>query len=80
MSLRAELSPTVLNENGTPRVNWIFDGTDNPDGGIIITGPATGEVVLSDGTRYDVTPEVIEHRAGHAEELAERIQALSEAK
>lgn len=64
-----------LNENGTPHVEYVWDGTDMPEGsGVLITGPAKGEVVLRDGTRYDVTPEVIEHLPGHAGPISHHIE------
>ncbi len=64
-----------LNENGTPRVLWTWDGSDMPEGsGVLVTGPVKGEVVLKDGTRYDVTPEVIEHLPGHGGPLAHHIE------
>ena len=64
-----------LNENGTPRVKWTWDGSDMPEGsGVLVTGPVKGEIVLKDGTRYDVTPEVIEHLPGHGGPIVHYIE------
>ena len=68
-----------LTEQGAPRVVYSFDESDNPGGGVLVTGPAKGEIVLRDGTRYDVTPEVIEHKAGHAGPIAHHIEKQHEA-
>jgi hypothetical protein len=62
-----------LNENGTPHVEYTFDGSDGMEG-VLVTGPVKGEVVLADGTRYDVTPEVIEHKPGHAGLISHHIE------
>ena len=64
-----------LNENGTPRIEWTFDGSDGMEG-VIVTGPVKGLIVTAAGTRYDVTPEVIEHKPGHAAEITEQIEHL----
>ncbi len=72
-----------LNENGTPRVAWTYSA-DHPghvedDGcGVVVTGPVKGTVVTADGTRYDVTPEVIEHLPGHGPEIVAEIEKLLE--
>lgn len=67
-----------LDENGRPVIDWAFDNSDGMEG-VMITGPAKGEVVLKDGTRYDLTPEVIEHRPGHAGPIAHHIERQHEA-
>lgn len=65
----------ALNENGTPRIGYLWDGSDLPEGsGVLDTGPAKGIVVLEDGTAYDLTPRVIEHAPGHGEQLVQAIQ------
>jgi hypothetical protein len=63
------------NENGTPKIKYTFDGSDGMEG-VVVTGPAKGTIVLADGTVYDVTPEVIEHKPGHAQEITEKIEDL----
>lgn len=68
-----------VNEDGSPHIEWMFDESDNPGGGVMLTGPVKGEVVLSDGTRYDVTPSIIEHKAGHAGPISHHIEKLHEA-
>jgi hypothetical protein len=62
-----------LDENGRPVVEWVFDGSDGHEG-VLLTGPVRGEVVLKDGSRYDVSPEVIEHLPGHAGPLTHHIE------
>jgi hypothetical protein len=66
-----------IDGNGRPIVEYSFDGSDGMEG-VIITGPAKGEIVLSDGTRYDLTPEVIEHLPGHAGPITHHIERQHE--
>lgn len=63
---------------------WHYDYKGHPDdvegntGGLILTGPISGKVTLSDGTEYDVTPEVIEHAPGHYGPIAHHIDKMHE--
>ena len=45
----------------------------DPSKAVVFTGPIKGDVVLKDGTRYNVADDWIEVDAGHAEEVAHRI-------
>ncbi len=55
------------NEDGSVRWHYISDGH------VVLTGPIAGGVTLSDGTEYDVTPEVIEVAEDHVGEVAHLI-------
>lgn len=70
--LKKEVS-TELDATGRPIMNYIFDGSDGMEG-VLFTGPVRGSVTLSDGTSYDLTPEVIEHLPGHAGPLCHHIE------
>jgi hypothetical protein len=78
------LTPTLtgkINANGTPHINWVWDGSSLPEGsGCLVTGPdVSGIIRLKDGTTYDVTPEVIEHAPGHAGPICHHIEKILEA-
>ena len=60
-------------------VVWEFDGSADGMEGVILTGPVRGVVTLSDGTVYDVTPDVIEHRVGDADRIVHHIEKRLEA-
>lgn len=54
-------------EDGTPLYHY------QSDGAVVIPGPITGEIETSDGTTYDVSPEIFEVDLAHVEEVAELI-------
>lgn len=54
--------------------NVVYDGPEG--GGVLLTGPISGTVVLKDGTVYDVTPEYITHAPGHAGPIMHHIHKL----
>lgn len=70
-------------EDGTPIFHYDYKGqdgdTEGNTGGLLLTGPVFGTVALSDGTTYDVSPEVIEHAAGHAGPICHHIEKMHEA-
>jgi len=45
----------------------------DPDKTVLLTGPVKGPVTLSDGTVYDVSPDVLEVSPEHAGELSHHI-------
>lgn len=65
----------AVDENGQPvpgpdgRPLWHYAS----DGHVLLTGPAVGQMAVSDGTVYDVTPDAIEVDPDHAGELAHLI-------
>lgn len=69
-------------EDGTPIFHYDYKGqdgdTEGNTGGLLLTGPVFGTVTLSDGTTYDVSPEVIEHAAGHAGAICHHIEKIHE--
>lgn len=71
------------NPDGSPIFHYDYLGQDGDvegnTGGLLLTGPITGTVTLSDGTTYNVSPEVIEHAAGHAGAIVHHIDRLHEA-
>jgi hypothetical protein len=69
------LTKKIIETPQGPAVTWEFDGSDGMEG-VIVTGPVTGVVTVSDGTQYDVSPEYIEHKPGHAEEICNLIKEL----
>lgn len=55
--------------DGTPIESYVHDGNGEPH--LLITGPVTGTITVVDGTRYDVTGEVIECASqDHARQVA----------
>lgn len=55
------------NEDGSPQWHYIGDH-------VVITGAASGEVTLPDGTKVDVTDAVIEAESPeHAQQIADAI-------
>lgn len=64
------------NPDGSPHYLYTFEGPEG--GGLIVTGPIAGTVALVDGTVYSVTPEVIEHVAGHQGPILHHIEQLHE--
>lgn len=70
-------------DDGMPVFHYDYKGrpddVEGNTGGLLLTGPISGTVTLSDGTVYDVTPEVIEHAAGHAGPIAHHIDKMHEA-
>jgi hypothetical protein len=70
----------TLNENGTPRVGYTWDGSDMPEGsGLVVTFSAKGTVMLKNGHVYDVTAQVIEHLPGDSGPLIHHIEKQLEA-
>lgn len=72
------------NPDGSP--HFLYDYTENspaPEGvepgGLMLTGPISGTVVLKDGTAYSVTPEVIEVGHGHTGPILHHIEKMQEA-
>ncbi len=65
------------NPDGSPHVEYIYTGPEG--GGLLVTGPISGTVVLADGTVYSVTPEVIEWAPGHEGPILHHIEKLHEA-
>lgn len=60
------------NEDGTPQYHY------HSDGHVVITGPATGEVTLADGSVVDVTAPVIEADSPeHAVAIADAIAGVT---
>lgn len=58
------------NPDGSPRFHYQSDGSAP----VVITGPISGTVTTSDGTRYDVTDDVIEVEShAHAGEVSHAI-------
>ncbi len=69
-------TPIGVNADGTLRFNYDYDG--HPDGGQLITGPVNGTITLSDGTVYNITPEIIEVAPGHAGPICHHIGKIHE--
>lgn len=69
-------------DDGSPIFHYTYLGQDGDvegnTGGLLLTGPITGTITLSDGTHYDVSPEVIEHAPGHAGAIVHHIDKLHE--
>lgn len=76
------------NPDGTP--HFIYDYTctwdecsHGPDGecagGMLLTGPISGSLVLKDGSAYSVSPECIEVRPGHQGPILHHIERMHEA-
>jgi hypothetical protein len=59
------------------QVSVLDDGTLHyqVDGHAVLTGSHQGHVTLADGTKYHVTPAVIEVQEGHLEELKAALDA-----
>lgn len=56
--------------DGSPLYHYRQTDSDTP---VVLTGPATGEVTVADGTTYSVSEPVIEVAAGHEGEVAHHI-------
>lgn len=78
MSLTKTLTDRT-DDAGRPVIEYAFDNEDGHWEGVLLTGPAKGLVTLADGTVYDVSPEVIEHLAGHAGPISHHIAKQLEA-
>jgi hypothetical protein len=68
---------TGTNEDGSPHWNYDYDGP--PDGGLLVTGPISGTVVLKDGTAYNVTEPCIEFAPGHDGPILHHVEKMHEA-
>ena len=62
------------NEDGSDRFDYDYNG--DPDGGLTVTGPISGTVVLADGSVHSLTPEVIEHGPGQKGPILHHIESL----
>lgn len=51
---------------------------DDPAKSVVLTGPATGDITLADGTTYAVDPVAIEVDPAHLEELHHHIDLQHE--
>jgi hypothetical protein len=71
LAVRTELAP-----GGPHKYDYDYVGPEG--GGHVLTGPAAGSVRLSDGTVYDVTPDVVAHLPGHAGPLVHHIERMHE--
>ncbi len=74
---------TGTNPDGSPFYDYAYSCDHGcPEGeckgGLIVTGPISGTVVLSDGTPVSVTPDVIEHAPGQAGEILCLIEQMHE--
>jgi len=74
---------TGTNPDGSPFFDYAYtcdlghaDG--ECDGGLIVTGPIAGTVILADGSAVSVTPDVIEHAHGSAGEILCQIEQMHE--
>jgi hypothetical protein len=57
---------------------WETEPDHNGEHHVIVTGPkALGDIQLSDGTTYDVTPEFIQVPAEHIDEVVAEIRKLT---
>jgi hypothetical protein len=65
------------NPDGSNKYDYLYEG--HPDGGLMFTGKVAGTVMLSDGTAYNVTPDVIETAPGHAGGILHHIEKMHEA-
>lgn len=76
MTLTREFTGERDPVSGQPRFKYV---EDDPEGVVLITGPATGPMATSDGTEYDVTPDVIAvDSLEHAHELSHQIGVFHE--
>jgi hypothetical protein len=74
---------TGTNPDGSPFFDYNYSCDHGcPEGectgGLLVTGPISGTVVLSDGTPISVTPDVIEHAPGQVGEILCQIEQLHE--
>jgi hypothetical protein len=74
-----------VNPDGTPHINYTYacDHGCEADGGactggLLVTGPISGTIGLSDGTLYSVTPDCIEVAPGHHGPLVHHIEKMHE--
>lgn len=65
-------------EDGTNEEYVSYIG-DDPDGGLVQTGPVAGVVRLKSGKDYDVTPRIIGVAAGDGGRVAHHIAKMHEA-
>lgn len=60
--------------------DWFhYDYHGEEGGGLLLTGPVNGTIILKDGTVYDVSPETIPHFKGHAGPIVHHIESIHEA-
>lgn len=67
------LTRTFLGQHPTTGEPWYHYESDDDSKSVLITGPATGDLTLADGTTYNVSEAAIEVDPSHVDELCHLI-------